>query len=228
MKSVHRSVEVRYEERRSLFITRMVPVETQEAAEAVIAAVKEEHARATHNVYAYIVGPDQRIQKMSDDGEPSGTAGMPSLEVLRKRGLTDLVAVTTRYFGGIKLGAGGLIRAYAKGVVLALDEALEIEKMPATKISLSIPYDKLGAMDYFLGSVRKIEDDRRYLAEVELDLILLDVDKEIFVRQAAEILGAIPVTREEPYGTLDVHGDEILRPYENTQRSEIDEYRTSD
>ena len=218
MKSVHRSVEVRYEERRSLFITRMVPVETQEAAEAVIAAVKEEHARATHNVFAYIVGPDQRIQKMSDDGEPSGTAGMPSLEVLRKRGLTDVVAVTTRYFGGIKLGAGGLIRAYAKGVVLALDEAAEIEKMPATKVSLAIPYDKIGA----------IEDDRRYLAEVELDLILLDVDKEIFVRQAAEILGAIPVTREEPYGTLDVYGDEILKPYENTQRSEIDEYRTSD
>lgn len=214
MKSIHQMAEVRYEERRSIFITRIAPVETVDEAENVIAAVREEHPRATHHVYAYIIGKDQRIQKMSDDGEPSGTAGMPSLEILRKKGLTDLIAITTRYFGGIKLGANGLVRAYAKGVVMALDAAIEIEKMSATKLTLTIPYDKIGSMDYFLSGIRKIECARRYLEMLEIDLLFLDIDKEIFKRQAAEILGASPKIEEVPYGTLNLQNDEILKPYD--------------
>ncbi|HHX73246.1 MAG TPA: YigZ family protein [Clostridiales bacterium] len=109
-------------ERKSEFIGRIAHVETEEEAKAFIAAVSKEHASATHNVYCYILRENNTI-RFSDAGEPSGTAGRPALEVLLREGVTDVCLVVTRYFGGILLGAGGLVRAYAKSAKVALDAA---------------------------------------------------------------------------------------------------------
>ncbi|MER2141095.1 MAG: YigZ family protein, partial [Priestia megaterium] len=107
---------------KSRFICHMKRVTTEEEAQQFIQDIKKQHWNATHNCSAYLIGERDQFQKANDDGEPSGTAGVPMLEVLKKRGLKDTVVVVTRYFGGIKLGAGGLVRAYGKSVSEALNE----------------------------------------------------------------------------------------------------------
>lgn len=121
-------VEHRMEVRRSVFLTRLVRVESEDQARTVTAEQRRAHHDARHHVSAFVLGPDRAVRRSSDDGEPAGTAGMPTLEVLLAGGrpdepLSDVVAVTTRWFGGIKLGAGGLVRAYGEAVARALDRA---------------------------------------------------------------------------------------------------------
>ena len=113
--------EAEFTEKKSRFIGRCFPVETEDEAFAVIADVKKRHWDATHNCYAFIVGENGLTQRFSDDGEPSGTAGMPILDVIKQKGLTNTLIVVTRYFGGILLGAGGLVRAYSKAAASAVD-----------------------------------------------------------------------------------------------------------
>ena len=108
--------------KKSRFICHVKRIYSEEEARAFIAAIKKEHYKATHNCSAFIIGEKSDIKRTSDDGEPSGTAGVPMLGVLEKHNLTNLCVVVTRYFGGIKLGAGGLIRAYASSVALAIKE----------------------------------------------------------------------------------------------------------
>ncbi|MGW5028756.1 IMPACT family protein, partial [Streptomyces albidoflavus] len=106
---------------RSRFLCTLAPAATEEEAQAVIARVRRAHADATHNCYAYVIGADASVQKAADDGEPGGTAGVPMLQMLLRRDIRYAVAVVTRYYGGVKLGAGGLIRAYGGSVGEALD-----------------------------------------------------------------------------------------------------------
>lgn len=120
--SIAREVSCEMEERKSIFIGHAKPVSTEEEAKKFVADKKAEYADATHNVYAYLLNGGA-IARFSDDGEPQGTAGMPVLNVLKMSGACDLVVVVTRYFGGILLGAGGLVRAYSASARLALDEA---------------------------------------------------------------------------------------------------------
>ncbi|MBE6599408.1 MAG: DUF1949 domain-containing protein [Ruminococcaceae bacterium] len=120
--SIAREVTVEMEERKSIFLGHAKPVSTEEEAKAFVAAKKAEYADATHNVYAYLLNGGA-IARFSDDGEPQGTAGMPVLNVLKMSGACDLAVVVTRYFGGILLGAGGLVRAYSASARQALDEA---------------------------------------------------------------------------------------------------------
>lgn len=120
--TVFRSAEAEFTERRSRFIGRAKPVRTQDEAAAFICSVREAEREATHHVYAYILR-EGHTQRYSDDGEPQGTAGVPVLDVLCKTGVTDTVVVVTRYFGGILLGAGGLVRAYSHGASIALEAA---------------------------------------------------------------------------------------------------------
>lgn len=116
-------VDVEITIRKSRFLTRLRRVEDEAQARAVIEQVRREHRTANHNCSAFALGPDARIARSSDDGEPAGTAGMPMLEVLTGRPVSDVVAVVTRYFGGVKLGTGGLVRAYSDAVVAGLDAA---------------------------------------------------------------------------------------------------------
>ena len=114
---------------KSTFIGYAKPIKTEEEAIEFINEIKKKHKDATHNVWAYTVGKTMNIQRYSDDGEPQGTAGIPTLEVIKKEDLRDVVVVVTRYFGGVKLGAGGLVRAYTKGAKIGIDAAKVIEKV---------------------------------------------------------------------------------------------------
>ena len=131
---------------KSSFIGTAKAVADEEEALEFIREVKKRHYEATHNVYAYILGDDNNIQRFSDDGEPSGTAGVPVLEVLKKNDLRNVCAVVTRYFGGIKLGKGGLVRAYSKGAAAALEASEVIWRTLYKVVAVKVDYTLLGMM----------------------------------------------------------------------------------
>lgn len=135
---------------KSRFITTVAPVATVEDAERVIAEVRRRHWDARHNCTAMVTGVLGDQARSSDDGEPSGTAGVPMLEVLRRRGLTDVVAVVTRYFGGVKLGAGGLVRAYSTSVSEALDRTALVHRRALTRVTVDVPHADAGRIDNVL------------------------------------------------------------------------------
>jgi uncharacterized YigZ family protein len=137
--------------KKSRFIGYAQPVQTEEEAVSFIDKIKKQHWDANHNCSAYVVGRRGEFQKQSDDGEPSGTAGKPILEVIKNQGLTDTVVVVTRYFGGIMLGAGGLIRAYTDGAVAALDAAVPIYRVLHSEIIVEMDYSWWGKLENELG-----------------------------------------------------------------------------
>lgn len=133
--------------KKSRFIGYGKPVETEEEAAAFIEAIKKKHWDATHNCSAYVIGERDEIQKQSDDGEPSGTAGKPILEVIKAQGLKNTVIVVTRYFGGIMLGAGGLIRAYTDGAVAAIDASEAVLRVLHREIIVEVDYTWYGKIE---------------------------------------------------------------------------------
>ncbi|MBT0768030.1 YigZ family protein [Kineosporia sp. J2-2] len=132
--------------KKSRFIAHLAPARSTEQADAVIAAVRKQYWDARHHCVAMVIGTHADQQRSSDGGEPSGTAGVPMLEVLRRRELTDLVAVVTRYFGGVKLGAGGLVRAYSSAVSEALDLVPVVQRTPAVRVSVDVPHPDAGRL----------------------------------------------------------------------------------
>lgn len=137
--------------KKSRFITYLYPIETEEDFQNHLANIRKEHYKATHHCQAFILNDDSSIQRMSDDGEPSGTAGVPMLEVLKNNDLTYVMAVTVRYFGGTKLGAGGLIRAYSSAVSEALKEATIIKNITQSMVDLIIDYSQNDTFTYLMG-----------------------------------------------------------------------------
>ncbi|NUU51298.1 DUF1949 domain-containing protein [Curtobacterium luteum] len=135
---------------KSRFITTVAPVADVADADRVIAGVRKRFWDARHNCTAMVTGVLGDQARSSDDGEPSGTAGVPMLEVLRRRGLTDVVAVVTRYFGGVKLGAGGLVRAYSTSVSETLDRAVLVQRRALTRIGVDVPHAEAGRIDNVL------------------------------------------------------------------------------
>jgi uncharacterized YigZ family protein len=136
--------------RKSRFLAHVAPVISPENADEVVAAVRKQHWDARHHCSAQVTGILGDRARSSDDGEPSGTAGIPMLEVLRRRELTDVVAVVTRYFGGIKLGAGGLVRAYSSAVSETLDRASLVDRRMLAQITLAVPHSDAGRLDNLL------------------------------------------------------------------------------
>ena len=132
---------------KSRFIATIAPVSIEEEAQAFIQRISKEFWDATHNCTAYAIGPRQEQQRSSDNGEPSGTAGKPMLEVLKKTTITNVAVVVTRYFGGIKLGAGGLIRAYSHSVAKAVQEGPKLLIAPRQIVSLTIDYSYFGSVE---------------------------------------------------------------------------------
>ncbi|NMA86653.1 MAG: YigZ family protein [Tissierellia bacterium] len=149
-KTIHKYGEDEIIINKSRFIGYAMPINTEEDALDFIEDIKTKHRDATHNVYAYVVGESSNIQRFSDDGEPSGTAGIPALEVIKKEDLRNVVVVVTRYFGGIKLGGGGLIRAYTRGAKIGLESGLIIDKVLHHKLKLRINYNLYGMIENFL------------------------------------------------------------------------------
>jgi len=165
---------------KSRFIAHIKRAETEEEAIAFIDQIKKEHWNATHNCSAYLIGENDQIQKANDDGEPSGTAGVPMLEVLKKRKLKDTVVVVTRYFGGIKLGAGGLIRAYGKSTSEGLNHVGIVERKLMTTVSIKVDYGWLGKLENELRSSVYALQDILYADAVEFIVYVEEAQVEQF------------------------------------------------
>lgn len=172
-------------EKKSRFIGRIWPVETEEEALVRIQEMKKKHYDATHNCWAYIIR-DGAV-RFSDDGEPGGTAGMPMLQVLQREGLFNAVCVVTRYFGGILLGAGGLVRAYTKGAKIAVDAAGKSMKRVWTVLYVLCPYSFYERVrlevEAFGGIVRKAD----FGAEVELELLFPEAKTQEFLDRLTDM-----------------------------------------
>lgn len=153
---------------KSTFIGYAKPIKTEEEAVEFINEIKKKHKDATHNVWAYTVGNNMNIQRYSDDGEPQGTAGIPTLEVIKKEDLRDVVVVVTRYFGGVKLGAGGLVRAYTKGAKIGLEAGKIIEKVMYQEVKIKMDYTLLGRVQNEIMNMGYFVKDTIYEDNVEI------------------------------------------------------------
>ncbi|MFI6801263.1 YigZ family protein [Streptosporangium canum] len=173
-------IEHEIEIKRSRFVCAIAPAISEEAARRFVAERRRLYGDATHNCSAYVIGGDRLVQKADDDGEPGGTAGTPMLETLLRRGLGDVVAVVTRYFGGVKLGAGGLVRAYGSSVGKTLDLASPIEMVPARVMSVTVDHVLAGRLENDLRispyEVREVV----YGAEVGFRIAVREADLAAF------------------------------------------------
>ena len=169
--------QVQEEIKKSRFICHAKRVYSEEEARDFITAIKKEHYKATHNCSAFIVGERSEIKRTSDDGEPSGTAGIPMLGVLENHNLTNVCVVVTRYFGGIKLGAGGLIRAYAGNVALAVKEIGIIEIKEQAGIQIHMTYAQYQEYGNFLKEHNLIELETNFTEKVDT-MIFIDKEKK--------------------------------------------------
>lgn len=174
-KTILKAGKDEFTEKKSLFIGYSHPVETEDQALDFIEKIRKVHYDATHNCTAYVLGPNMDIQRFNDDGEPSGTAGLPMVEALKREEITNTALVVTRYFGGIKLGAGGLIRAYAKGARIAIEAGIPVDMVPCSILSLKYDYGLHGSIENFLNTS----------GHAIVDTIYTDsVDNHILIRQA--------------------------------------------
>lgn len=156
-KSVKQCSEAEYTVNRSRFIGRCFPVESEEAALCLLGDIRKKHWDATHNCFAYRIG-ENAAARFSDDGEPGGTAGKPIMDVLTGRGLTNVLCVVTRYFGGILLGAGGLVRAYSKSAAEAVAKAGVVSYLPGTVLDIPMDYSRYGALEGFIRASAEVRN----------------------------------------------------------------------
>lgn len=170
-KTIDGNSEASFIEKKSEFIGYLRHVDTEAEAIAFINEIRAQHRKATHNCYAYILR-DNNISRHSDDGEPSGTAGAPIYEVLKKEGLTDVACVVTRYFGGILLGAGGLVRAYTQGAKLAVDNAVILDMQQGVRIKLTLAYPLYGKIGKILAEYDARVENEDFSADVAITLVI--------------------------------------------------------
>lgn len=183
---------------KSRFISHIARVETEDAAQAFIQEIKKKHKDATHNCSAYMIGEQNQIQKALDDGEPSGTAGVPILEVLKKKELKDTAVVVTRYFGGIKLGAGGLIRAYSKATSEGINTTGVVIRKLMRVISTTVDYTWLGKLENELRSSIYQIKEIQYLDQVNILVYVEETQKETYTAWITELTnGQGHITEEE-------------------------------
>lgn len=175
-----------YEEKRSEFIGVAAHIENEEDALKLVKRIKAEHHDARHNVFAYICSSGN-VQRYSDDGEPQGTAGIPVLDVIRKSGLEDVCVVVTRYFGGILLGAGGLVRAYTAAAKLAIDNAGIVTYEKFTEIRLVLNYSDYQKILAKLPNYKAKIDNTEFDSDVTLDIAIRSVNEERFFAFVKEL-----------------------------------------
>lgn len=186
---------------KSRFIGYGCPCETEEEALAFLAEIRARHKDATHNCYAYIIGANMGVMRYSDDGEPGGTAGMPIIEVMKARGVTNCAVVVTRYFGGVLLGAGGLVRAYSQGAAAALNACGVGVMYPTARYLMEIPYSMLNKMDYYLKGEPVVVEEKTYTDVISYTLIVKVEDEEAFLARLTDMSeGKLePLRVEEAY-----------------------------
>ncbi len=184
-RTVKKASEIEVTINRSRFIGRCFPVKSEEEALAFLANIRKQHWDARHNCYAYAIGERSGIARYSDDGEPGGTAGMPIMDVLRRRDITDVLIVVTRYFGGILLGTGGLVRAYSKSAAEAVDSAGILTMAPGTLFEIEVDYSRYGAIESYLrgaAQIRKLD----FVQAVKIRALVRTQEAAVFQKELSE------------------------------------------
>lgn len=177
-----------YEEeiKKSRFICSMARINSEEEAQNFITKIRKNNPKANHNCFAYTLGENQEIQRMSDDGEPSGTAGVPMLEILKKKEITNVCAVVTRYFGGVKLGAGGLIRAYAGAVNHALESTTLVKFVEQQELILTLDYSLYDKLQRDLTAQNLVLSEPEFLENVTVKVSVNQENTEEFLSNLTE------------------------------------------
>lgn len=186
-RTIARDGEVEIEMKRSRFRCTLERVDSEEAARAVVERLRKQHWDARHHCSAFVIGPDGGLHRSSDDGEPAGTAGSPMLEVLRGQDVCDVVAVVTRWFGGVLLGAGGLVRAYGDAVRAGLDTVGTLERSLVLEHELVVPHAEAGRIEHELRSRGVVILDTEYAAAVTLRLGVPADRSDTLVPMVAEV-----------------------------------------
>lgn len=185
-KTIHHRSKFEFEDRKSVFIGEALPVTDESEAISFLESVKKRYPDARHHVYAYVIR-DNSIMRFSDDGEPQGTAGIPILDIIRKRGLTDIAVVVTRYFGGTLLGTGGLVRAYSASAQGAIEEAQIITYDLYTEVSMSASYSDFQKLSTLFADFEFRTEDTIFGADVEILGRVLSKNVGAFERKLIEI-----------------------------------------
>jgi uncharacterized YigZ family protein len=185
--------------KRSRFLCALAPADSEQAAQEFVQRIRKEHPGASHNCFAYVIGSDGRIHRASDDGEPGGTAGTPMLQVLLRREVRDVVAVVTRYYGGIQLGAGGLARAYGGAVSAALDELGTVERRQLALLNVAVDHQRAGRLENELRAAGRTVRGVRYGADVRIEVGVPEEELAVFRAWLADATAGSAVV--EPAGT---------------------------
>ena len=205
-KIVYAGGEGEIAEKKSRFIATVVPVETEEEALAFIESMRKKYWNATHNCFAYAIGERQEILRCSDDGEPSGTAGKPMLDVLIGEELHNVAVVVTRYFGGTLLGTGGLVRAYTDATRAGIENSDIVEKIPGRRVDIAMDYTDLGKLQYMLAQNEVLTEDTEYTDKVIIHALFPESDKEKLKKKITEATSGRVMTQEGEevyFGTVD-------------------------
>lgn len=177
-------------EKKSRFIATVAPIESEEEAITFIEQLKKKNWNATHNCFAYVLGRNHEIQRFSDDGEPSGTAGKPILDVLLGENIHNVAVVVTRYFGGTLLGTGGLVRAYSKSAKVGLENSQIINKQLGKKLLINLDYNSVGKIQYILAQMEIDVVDTIYKEDVDI-VVAVSVDKvDALIKKVLEATSA--------------------------------------
>lgn len=191
MKTIKNDIENEIIIKNSKFITILLRIENTNVIDTKLKEIKDKYPKATHYCYAYKIG--ENIKKASDDGEPGGTAGMPILNVLDKEDITNILAITVRYFGGVKLGAGGLIRAYSTSVKEALNKTTTVKLIKGIKCEITFPYSK--EKEILQQITKKSIISKTYLEEITY-IILIPKDSILLEKNNIKILDEIYIEKE--------------------------------
>lgn len=185
---------------KSRFICRGAPVRSEEEALEFLKYVRGIHPDATHNCYAYAIGPNMGTMRYSDDGEPGGTAGLPMMEVIKNRCVTNCIVVITRYFGGVLLGAGGLVRAYSKSTAMAIEACGVGEVHKTARYLTELAYPMLGKAEYFLKNQPVLIEDKSFTDKVTVTFTVKTVDEDAVVQALNTALdGRADIIRAEEF-----------------------------
>lgn len=187
MHVIYRGGEGEITEKKSRFIATVRPVQSEEEATAFISEMKKKYWDAKHNCSAFVIGERQELTRCSDDGEPAQTAGRPMLDVLLREGITDVAVVVTRYFGGVLLGTGGLVRAYQAATQAGLAASQIIEKKQGSRLIIHTDYTGLGKLQYLFGQQSTAILNTTYEADVTLTILVPAEQKESLSKEITEL-----------------------------------------
>ena len=205
-RTIYRGGEDEIVEKKSRFIATVVPVNTEEEALEFVEKTRKKYWDARHNCFAYIIGERGQLQRCSDDGEPAGTAGKPMLDVLLNEQVHDMAVVVTRYFGGVLLGTGGLVRAYQGAVKAALEQAKILEKYAGYLLVIRTDYNGLGKIQYLAAKQGAFILDTRYSEDVIMRIVAKSEDTDGFLKKIQEATGgqaSVGKSEELFFGLLD-------------------------